>query len=129
LEKVLRAVGETALRVSRRRLAALPKMRGCRVLICSFGRCSGRCWIIGSCAMAGTQAGDAATDDIVESIMGEEQVASIQTRGGKEQAARGTWAVIYAAAGSTRGEVEHGLTQALAAVQQRSSSSSSESQI
>jgi hypothetical protein len=44
--------------------------------------------------MAGTQAGDAATDDIVESIMGDEQVASIQTRGGREQAARGAWAVI-----------------------------------
>jgi hypothetical protein len=81
----LRAVGETALSVSRRRLAALPKMRGCRVLMCSFGRCSGRGWIIGSCAMAGTQAGDAATDDIVESIMGDEQVASIQTRAGESR--------------------------------------------
>lgn len=49
MEKVLRTVGETALRVSRRRLAPLPRMRGCSVLMESLGR--GGAWrggIIGS---------------------------------------------------------------------------------
>jgi hypothetical protein len=41
LEKVLMWVGETALRVSRHRLAPLPKLRGCAVLTESFGRCGG----------------------------------------------------------------------------------------
>ena len=49
MEKVLRTVGDTALRVSRRRLAPLPRMRGCSVLMESLGR--GGAWrggIIGS---------------------------------------------------------------------------------
>jgi hypothetical protein len=78
LLKVLRTVGEAALRVSRRSEAALPKMRGWWVLTVSFGRCEGREGIIGSeVAMADCRAGDeekeggAGCDDIVESIMGE----------------------------------------------------------
>jgi hypothetical protein len=54
LEKVLMRVGETALRVSSRRLAPLPKVRGVDVLTESLGRCAG--WgrgIIGSIAGAG----------------------------------------------------------------------------
>lgn len=46
---MLRTVGDTALRVSRRRLAPLPRMRGCSVLMESLGR--GGAWrggIIGS---------------------------------------------------------------------------------
>jgi hypothetical protein len=35
---VLRTVGDTALSVSSRRLAAFPRMRGCSVLMDSFGR-------------------------------------------------------------------------------------------
>lgn len=39
MEKVLRTVGETAERVSRRRLVEpLPKVRSCEVLRCSLGR-------------------------------------------------------------------------------------------
>jgi hypothetical protein len=41
LEKVLMRVGETALSVSRRRLAPFPKLRGCAVLTESFGRWGG----------------------------------------------------------------------------------------
>ena len=113
MEKVLRAVGETALRVSRRRLAALPKMRGCSVLMCSLGRCSGREGIIGSCAMVGTQAGDAATDDMVESIMGDGQVAATRVkrrRGGHPQ----SYTIASSPQPARRAEVEHSLTQALA---------------
>lgn len=57
-------VGETALRVSSRRLAPLPKLRGCEVLTESFGRCEGGPrGIIGSEAvmfmfMVGEGAGD-----------------------------------------------------------------------
>lgn len=39
LEKVLRTVGETAESRSSRRLAHLPGMRGCSVLMQSLGRC------------------------------------------------------------------------------------------
>lgn len=34
-------MGEIALRVSRRRLAAFPRMRGCSVLMDNLGRCGG----------------------------------------------------------------------------------------
>ena len=78
LLKVLRTVGETALSVSRRNEAPLPKMRGWWVLTVSLGRCDGREGIIGSeVAMVDCSAGDdekvggAGCDDIVESIMGE----------------------------------------------------------
>ncbi len=54
LEKVLRTVGETALRTSRRRLVAFPRMRGCWVLMDSLGRWeSGRCIIGSEAAMVG----------------------------------------------------------------------------
>ena len=78
LLKVLRTVGEAALRVSRRSEAALPKMRGWWVLTVSLGRSEERAGIIGSeVAMVDCRAGDdekaggAGWDDIVESIMGE----------------------------------------------------------
>ena len=59
LLKVLRTVGETALSVSRRNEAPLPKMRGWWVLTVSLGRCDGREGIIGSeVAMEGGSAGD-----------------------------------------------------------------------
>lgn len=51
LEKVLRTVGETAESRSSRRLAHLPGMRGCSVLMQSLGRCdceAARGGIIGS---------------------------------------------------------------------------------
>jgi hypothetical protein len=61
---VLILVGETALRVSSRRLAPLPKVRGCEVLTESLGRCAGGPrGIIGSEAvmfMVGEGAGDGA---------------------------------------------------------------------
>jgi hypothetical protein len=46
---VLRTVGDTALRVSKRRLAPFPRMRGCSVLMDNLGR-GGACrgGIIGS---------------------------------------------------------------------------------
>ena len=59
LLKVLRTVGEAALRVSRRSEAPLPKTRGWWVLTVSFGRCDRREGIIGSeVAMADGSAGD-----------------------------------------------------------------------
>lgn len=78
LLKVLRTVGDAALRVSSRREAPFPKTRGWWVLTDSLGRCEGRVGIIGSeVAMVDCSAGDdekvggAGWDDIVESIMGE----------------------------------------------------------
>lgn len=59
---MLTLVGETALRVSSRRLAPLPKLRGVEVLTESFGRCgAGPRGIIGSeVVMLGDGAGDGA---------------------------------------------------------------------
>lgn len=58
--KVLRTVGEAALSVSRRRLAPFPRMRGCSVLMDSFGRAGP--WrgggIIGSDVVMVDMAGD-----------------------------------------------------------------------
>lgn len=75
LLKVLRTVGETALSVSRRNEAALPKTRGWWVLTVSLGRCEGREGIIGSeVAMVDGSAGDdekVGGADIVDSIMRE----------------------------------------------------------
>jgi hypothetical protein len=71
LEKVLRTVGDTALRVSRRRLAPLPRMRGCSVLMESLGR--GGAWrggIIGSEVVILDMADDCGCDGCrVDSIM------------------------------------------------------------
>lgn len=57
---MLRTVGEAALRVSRRRLAPFPRMRGCSVLMDSLGRAG--CWrgggIIGSEAVMVDMADD-----------------------------------------------------------------------
>ena len=55
-------MGETALSVSSRRLAPLPKLRGVEVLTESFGRCeTGPHGIIGSeVVMLGDGAGDGA---------------------------------------------------------------------
>jgi hypothetical protein len=60
LEKVLTRVGETALSVSSRKLAPLPKLRGCAVLTDSLGRwATGPRGIIGSeVVMLGGGAGD-----------------------------------------------------------------------
>lgn len=65
MEKVLTRVGETALSVSRRRLAPFPKLRGCEVLTDSLGRwgTGARGGIIGSevdMAGGGGGAGDGA---------------------------------------------------------------------
>lgn len=73
----MRTVGETALKVSSRRLAPLPKERVCWVSMWSLGRCrpAGRGGIIGrAVAMVGGGAGDGTKAagiecDIVDSIM------------------------------------------------------------
>jgi hypothetical protein len=71
LEKVLTLVGETALRVSSRRLAPLPKLRGVDVLTESFGRCPrgniGSAVVMLFCEGAGD--GAHGECDMVESIM------------------------------------------------------------
>jgi|TARA_R110002003_G_scaffold41_2_gene2798 hypothetical protein len=71
LEKVLILVGETALSVSSRRLAPLPKLRGVEVLTESLGRCeTGPRGIIGSeVVMVGAGAGDGAYEGGIECDM------------------------------------------------------------
>ncbi len=108
LEKVLRTVGETALRVSSRSEAPLPKTRGWVVLMLSFGRCEGRAGIIGSeVAMVVCSAGDdekeggAGCADIVESIMRE--TCRTREQGGRRQEA--VWRGCQPSSGEVRGRI------------------------
>jgi len=69
---VLRTVGDTAERVSRRRLAPLPRIRGCSVLMESLGR-SGACrggGIIGSWVVILDMADDCEYDGVIEGCDG-----------------------------------------------------------
>ncbi len=79
---MLRTVGDTALSVSRRRLAPLPRMRGCSVLMDSLGR--GGAWrggIIGSEVVILDMADDCEYDGVIEGCDGC-RVDSIMCMGG-----------------------------------------------